>query len=82
MQNGFTLYEKIDRKLASAGMMVLLVFSVLIAGIPNNIPKASGANANLFVSAENSQFQNHFAGPQVIEVAVDRKSTRLNSSHT
>jgi len=29
-----------------------------------------GANANLFVSAENSQFSNHMSGPQVIEVVV------------
>ena len=70
MQNGFTLYEKIDRKLASTGMMVLLVFSVLIAGAPNTIPRAYSANANLFVSAENSQFQNYISGPQVTEVVV------------
>ena len=28
------------------------------------------ANANLFVSAENSLFDNHMSGPQVIEVVV------------
>ena len=32
--------------------------------------EAEAANANLFVSAENSQFNNYFAGPQVIEVVV------------
>ena len=31
---------------------------------------AYAANANLFVSAENSQFDNYFAGPMVIEVVV------------
>jgi hypothetical protein len=37
---------------------------------PSTMPEAAAANANLFVSAENSQFQNYFAGPQVIEVVV------------
>ena len=34
------------------------------------VPEAYAANANLFVSAENSQFDNYMAGPQVIEVVV------------
>ena len=31
---------------------------------------ATGANANLFVSAENPEFDNYMSGPQVIEVVV------------
>jgi plastocyanin len=34
------------------------------------IPESYAANANLFVSAENSQFDNYMSGPQVIEVVV------------
>ena len=34
------------------------------------MPAAHAANANLFVSAENSQFDNYMSGPQVIEVVV------------
>ena len=34
------------------------------------MPAAHAANANLFVSAENSQFDNYMAGPMVIEVVV------------
>jgi len=34
------------------------------------MPAAFAANANLFVSAENSQFDNYMSGPQVIEVVV------------
>ncbi|MEK6946145.1 MAG: hypothetical protein AABX32_00915, partial [Nanoarchaeota archaeon] len=34
------------------------------------VPAAHAANANLFVSAENSQFSNYMSGPQVIEVVV------------
>jgi hypothetical protein len=34
------------------------------------MPAAFAANANLFVSAENSQFDNYMSGPQVIEVVI------------
>jgi hypothetical protein len=37
---------------------------------PSTMPEAAAANANLFVSAENSQFQNYIAGPMVTEVVV------------
>jgi hypothetical protein len=37
---------------------------------PGVMPAAYAANANLFVSAENSQFDNYMSGPQVIEVVV------------
>ena len=43
-----------------------LVILFLIAVTPNS----NGANPNLFVSAENSQFDNYMSGPQVIEVVV------------
>jgi hypothetical protein len=38
--------------------------------IPGMVPMAHAANANLFVSAENSQFDNYMSGPMVIEVVV------------
>jgi hypothetical protein len=38
--------------------------------MPSMVPAAHAANANLFVSAENSQFDNYMSGPQVIEVVV------------
>jgi len=47
-----------------------MLASAFAVGASNSLPKAAAANANLFVSAENSQFQNYFAGPMVIEVAV------------
>ncbi len=43
---------------------LVLVYFIFI------IPYAIGANPNLFVSAENSQFDNYMSGPQVIEVVV------------
>ncbi len=35
------------------------------------LPDLHAANANLFVSAENSQFDNYFGGPMVIEVVIN-----------
>ena len=48
----------------------MLFRSALAVGAPSALPKAAAANANLFVSAENSQFQNYVSGPQVTEVVV------------
>jgi hypothetical protein len=47
-----------------------MLASAFAGTAPSILPKAAAANANLYVSAENSQFQNYFAGPQVIEVVV------------
>ncbi len=47
-----------------------LVTSALITVLILNTYTSHGANANLFVSAENSQFDNYMSGPQVIEVVV------------
>jgi len=47
-----------------------MLASAFAASAPSVMPSAAAANANLFVSAENSQFQNTFSGPQVIEVVV------------
>ena len=56
----------------------LVLFAIIISMVsltqssfpPLEIPEAYAANANLFVSAENSQFDNYMSGPQVIEVVV------------
>ncbi len=34
------------------------------------IPDVGAANANLFVSAENSQYNNYFGGPMVLEIVI------------
>ena len=46
------------------------VIFFLLFELPWITPSAFAANANLFVSAENSQFDNYMAGPMVIEVVV------------
>jgi len=50
--------------------MTIMLASALAAGAPSALPQAAAANANLFVSAENSQFKNYVSGPQVTEVVV------------
>jgi len=52
--------------------------------MPNALPhaQAQSTNANLFVSAENSQWNNYFAGPQVVQVVVaDPDINRLDQSY-
>ena len=41
-----------------------------ISLIPFLMDDALAFNTNLYVSAENTQFENHFAGSMVIEVVV------------
>ena len=53
--------------LASFLIALMLVLTTVTYPVP---AAASGSNPNLFVSAENSQFENHFSGSMVIEVIV------------
>src|SRR3989338_11209577 len=62
--------NEIGRKITSLTLMTIMLASAFSAFAPSAMPEAAAANANLYVSAENSQFQNYFAGPQVIEVVV------------
>ena len=62
--------NEIGRKITSLTLMTIMVAGGLTFAIPGVMPEAHAANANLFVSAENSQFDNYMSGPQVIEVVV------------
>lgn len=62
--------NEIGRKLTSLTLMTIMLAAGFSAFAPNTMPEAAAANANLFVSAENSQFQNYIAGPMVTEVVV------------
>src|SRR6266850_174351 len=65
------MYNKILRKITSLSLLTILLTSTAAFAMPNALPVAhASTNANLFVSAENSQFNNYFAGPQVIQVVV------------
>ena len=66
------MYKEIGRKLTSLTLFTILLASSVTFAMPGVIPAAEAShNANLFVSSENSQFNNYFAGPQVIEVVVN-----------
>jgi hypothetical protein len=47
-----------------------MVAGGLTFAIPGVMPEAMAANANLYVSAENSQYSNTMTGPQVVEVVI------------
>lgn len=66
-------------KLGGTFLCMLLVIAIIpnmqyvsnASILPNALAQAHAAtNANLFVSAENPQYDNYFAGPQVIQVIV------------
>src|SRR5437867_2688077 len=77
------MYNNILRKITSLTLLTILLTSTAAFAMPNALPQAHAAtNANLFVSAENSQFGNYFAGPQVIQVIVsDPNINRLDQSY-
>ena len=70
------MYNNILRKLTSLTLLTILLASSAVVGLPNALPhaQAQATNANLFVSAENSQWNNYFAGPQVVQVVVSDPS--------
>ena len=62
--------QQIQRKISSLTLMAIMVAGGMTFAVPGMVPEAYAANANLFVSAENSLFDNYMSGPQVIEVAI------------
>jgi hypothetical protein len=69
--------NKIGRKITSLTLLTILLASGTTFAMPGAIPVAEAShNANLFVSSENSQFNNYFAGPQVIEVVINDNDVR------
>ena len=62
--------NEIGRKITSLTLMTIMLAGGMVVASPGMVPMAHAANANLFVSAENSQFDNYMSGPQVIEVVV------------
>jgi hypothetical protein len=75
--------NNILQKITSLTLLTILVASSAVVGLPNALPHVQAAtNSNLFVSAENSQFNNYFAGPQVIQVVIaDPDINRLDQSY-
>src|SRR5712692_5281615 len=77
------MYNETLRKITSLTLLTILLTSTAAFALPNAMPQAHAAtNANLFVSAENSQYNNYFAGPQVIQVIVtDPDINRLDQAY-
>jgi hypothetical protein len=50
--------SELGRKITSLTLMTIMVAGGLTIAIPGVMPEAMAANANLYVSAENSQFDN------------------------
>ena len=64
--------NEIQRKLTSLTLMTIMFAGGLTFAAPSVMPSAYADHTpNLYVSAENSQFDNTFAGPQVVEVVID-----------
>ena len=63
--------NEIGRKITSLTLMTIMVAGGMTFAAPGMMPAAHAANANLFVSAENSQFANYFGGPQVVEIVIN-----------
>ena len=67
------MYNNILRKVTSLSLLTILLASTAAFVLPTAMPAAHAqvaSHPNLFVSAENSQFNNYFAGPQVVQVIV------------
>ena len=62
--------NEIGRKITSLTLMTIMLAAGFTAFAPSAMQSASAANANLFVSAEQTVYENRFGGPMVIEVVV------------
>lgn len=60
--------------------MIILVITLILPPVSLNSVRAYSDHPNLFVSAENSLFNNHFAGPMVVEVIVREDNTQLDQA--
>ena len=61
--------NEIGRKLTSLTLMTIMLAGGMVIGAPSMVPEAAAAG-QLFVSAENANFNNYFAGVQVVEIIV------------
>ena len=69
--------NEIQRKLTSLTLMTIMFAGGLTFAAPSVMPSAYADHTPfLYVSAENSQFDNTFAGPQVVEVVVNDPNLR------
>src|SRR2546426_3756743 len=81
LQSWFGLYKLY----IAVAFVVLLLMGSASSGFTgyNPVQNANASfNANLFVSAENSQYNNYFSGPQIVQVIVsDPDINRLDQAY-
>ena len=61
--------NEIGRKLTSLTLMTIMLAGGMVIAAPAMVPEAAAAG-QLFVSAENANFNNFFAGMQIVEIIV------------
>jgi len=61
-------------------LVILLVFSMIVPPLSSPNVNAYSDHPNLFVSSENSIFDNHISGPMVTEVIVQEDNTQLDQT--
>ncbi|MGI0061703.1 MAG: peptidase, partial [Nitrosotalea sp.] len=61
-------------------LVILLVFSMIVPPLSSPNVNAYSDHPNLFVSSENSVFDNHISGPMVTEVIVQEDNTQLDQT--
>jgi hypothetical protein len=61
--------NEIKRKLTSLTLMTIMLAGGMVIAAPAMVPEAAAAG-KLFVSAENANFNNYFAGVNVVEIIV------------
>ena len=61
--------NEIGRKLTSLTLMTLMLAGGMVIGVPSMVPEAAAAG-QLYVSAENEQFENSFGGGSIVEIIV------------
>lgn len=69
------LHQKVHKAL-----LFFIVLSMIIPPISVGNAKAYSDHPNLFVSAENTVFDNHFSGPMVVEVIVKTDNHQLDQA--
>ena len=63
--------NELGRKITSLTIMTIMVAGGLTFAVPGMMPGAEADhNSNLYVSAENAEFENYFGGAQIVEIVV------------
>jgi len=68
----FVLTDFLPLRVNLMNICLLIIASILVIPFYTSFDAEASSNPHLYVSAENSDFDNHFAGSMVIEVIMRR----------